>query len=254
MTTDQIYGAVYVQRRAIMILCVYEHFFGPALPALFSFMATAQPYKRSRPMPEMPLSVLESGADAMKSPHGNTKHGLCASMEYSVWCAMKKRCYLKNHIGYASYGGKGVTVCARWLESFENFLADMGDRPGYEYSLDRWPAKDGNYEPGNCRWATDFEQARNRSDNVLVPLNGKMVAVSEWADATGGNAHLVYDRMTQQGWSAERAISVPLNATRRGHVASAAVRAIISAKATARHAARRESKLRAAINQKVNQA
>lgn len=85
------------------------------------------------------------------SPEGNSYRDIIA------------HCYNKNSIGYKYWGGRGITVCDRWLESFENFLDDMGNKPGSEYSIDRFPDKDGNYEPGNCRWATPKEQADNRN-------------------------------------------------------------------------------------------
>jgi len=73
---------------------------------------------------------------------------------------MRQRCFDSARAGYRDYGGRGITVCQRW-NSFENFLADMGERP-IGKTLDRFPNPDGNYEPGNCRWATPLEQARNR--------------------------------------------------------------------------------------------
>ncbi len=76
--------------------------------------------------------------------------------EYSVWTAMKRRCYQKQFISYPYYGAKGITVCKRWRESFENFISDMGPRPGKEYQIDRKDAKK-NYTPKNCRWITKDE-------------------------------------------------------------------------------------------------
>lgn len=99
-----------------------------------------------------------------KAKQTNTKHGHAStyaqSAEYRAWSSMINRCERPTYRGFARYGGRGITVCARWRASFESFLADMGSRPEGK-SLDRIN-NDGNYEPSNCRWATASEQARNR--------------------------------------------------------------------------------------------
>lgn len=105
--------------------------------------------------------------EAVSAAHeASTKHGHAVdgkqTPEFKAWVNMKYRCDNPSAQNYEYYGARGITVCDRWRDSFEVFLADMGPRPGAGYSLDRYPNNDGNYEPGNCRWATADEQAKNR--------------------------------------------------------------------------------------------
>lgn len=81
--------------------------------------------------------------------------------EYRIWTNMKTRCFNTGNVNYPLYGGRGITVCERWRDSFATFLADMGERPSDKHSIDRFPDLNGNYEPGNCRWATAKQQSRN---------------------------------------------------------------------------------------------
>jgi len=106
--------------------------------------------------------------------HGNTKscgcirglhrrtHGLSSSSEHKIWSLAKDRCGNPKNKRFDRYGGRGIKMCDRWLNSFANFFADMGPRPSPQHSIDRYPNNDGNYEPGNCRWATRKEQAHHR--------------------------------------------------------------------------------------------
>lgn len=92
---------------------------------------------------------------------GNVTHGFSNTPEHKTWCKLKERCNNPNSKDYHLYGGRGIKVCNRWVGSFENFLEDMGKKPEGKFSIDRLDVN-GNYEPSNCRWATDFEQAQNK--------------------------------------------------------------------------------------------
>jgi hypothetical protein len=93
------------------------------------------------------------------------KHGLTDTAEFRVWRSMLTRCYNTRSKHYVNYGARGIQVCDSWRWSFVQFLADMGNRPSCDLSIDRIN-NDGNYEPGNCRWATRIQQRRNRRDYI----------------------------------------------------------------------------------------
>lgn len=90
-----------------------------------------------------------------------TKHGMHNTSEYRIWSGIISRCETASNNQYHYYGGRGITICSEWRDSFAAFYADVGPRPGPGYSIDRIN-NDGNYEPGNVRWATPKEQAANR--------------------------------------------------------------------------------------------
>ena len=106
---------------------------------------------------------------ARRLAHGHTRQGR-RSAEYAAWRGIKTRCFNRNEPSWANYGGRGITMCAEWVNSFETFVRDVGARPSARYSIDRIN-NDGNYEPDNVRWATRSEQARNRRP-VQVCKNG----------------------------------------------------------------------------------
>lgn len=111
------------------------------------------------------------------------EHGMAGTPTFVTWAAMRARCFNPNNPSYPRYGGRGVSICPEW-DSFEQFYKDMGQRPG-GMSLDRWPNKDGNYEPGNCRWATPTQQNRNRSSTTMVDYMGECLPLQEWAERFG---------------------------------------------------------------------
>lgn len=109
-------------------------------------------------------------------------HGKSASREYKSWHGMKQRCLNPNNIGYRYYGGRGVTICERWMR-FENFYADMGDRPPLT-TLDRKDNEKG-YNKENCRWATQEEQANNKKSSRYIEFNGERKTIAQWSKDTG---------------------------------------------------------------------
>jgi hypothetical protein len=100
---------------------------------------------------------------------------------------MKRRCYDKNFARYANYGGRGIKVCHRWLNSFEAFHEDMGPRPSRKHTIDRINVE-GDYEPGNCRWATPPEQARNTTRTVWIDVDGQKLPAVDAADCRRSKA------------------------------------------------------------------
>jgi len=134
----------------------------------------------------------------------NRTHGMTDTPEYESWSAMVQRCTNQRNPDYSGYGGRGITVCGRWRTSFEAFYADMGPRPA-ETSLDRIDVN-GNYEPGNCRWATRKEQQRNTRRNRLVMAFGEELPLAEWAERIGIDYGALQGRL-DRGWSTERALT-----------------------------------------------
>lgn len=135
-------------------------------------------------------------------------HGLSHSPENQVWTQMIQRCTNPKNKSFKNYGGRGIKVCDRWLNSFANFYADMGPRPSDEHSIDR-TNNDGNYEPGNCQWVKRKAQSRNTRGNRLLTFDGETKCLVEWAEDCGIDAGVVRARIGM-GWTVAKALIVPV--------------------------------------------
>ena len=134
-------------------------------------------------------------------------HGLSHHPIYQRWRHMLSRCYCPSHEAYHYYGGRGIRVCERWRHSVANFYADMGDPPP-GMTLDRIDTNK-HYEPGNCRWATPKQQARNRRSNRLLTFNGETFPLSVWAEKLNIKWATLEARL-RKGQSVEDALTTPV--------------------------------------------
>ena len=134
--------------------------------------------------------------------------GVRKTKEYQSWSDMKKRCYNPKNSHYKYYGGRGITVCERWVNSFENFLADMGRKQSV-YLLDRID-NDKGYFFENCRWVTTRQSAENRRYCIPIEFNGKKMLLSQFCRELGLERKLIECRIKRLGWSVQRALSTPV--------------------------------------------
>lgn len=144
---------------------------------------------------------------AARTTHGHSPRNSERSRTYRTWANMRTRCSNPNTSVYKHYGGRGISVCPQW-STFAGFLVDMGERPEGT-SLDRIDVN-GNYEPNNCRWATNRQQGTNRRDNRIIEFNGRSQTLSEWAEETGIPYSLLQARLNRLKWSVERSLTTPV--------------------------------------------
>ena len=140
------------------------------------------------------------------------KHGMADTRTYSSWEAMKQRCLNPRHKNYKHYGGRGITICEKWL-SFEAFYADMGTRPSPQHSIDRVDNEQGYYK-ANCRWATQTEQQRNTRQSKMLTMGGETLCVAHWADKTGLPSTTILSRL-HYGYTVTESLSFPLHMKRK---------------------------------------
>lgn len=139
---------------------------------------------------------------------GKKTHGLSYIPEYRAWQTMRLRCTVPTNRAYANYGGRGITVCERWLDSPENFIADMGPKPSPAHELDREDNEKG-YSPENCRWVTRTVNDRNRRSNVMIEFRGETRAMVEWCEMLNIPQDTARYRM-KNGWTIEDALTKPV--------------------------------------------
>lgn len=137
-------------------------------------------------------------------------HGMYGTPEYGAWRSMIDRCTNPRTEHYRLYGGRGITVCQSWMESFPAFLKDVGLRPSQTHSLDRYPNNaTGNYEPGNVRWATRKDQARNKRNCHVLTVEGESLTLAEWTERLGCSQSTIRERL-RRGWTPSDAVNTPV--------------------------------------------
>jgi len=143
-----------------------------------------------------------------------SSHKMSSSREYNIWNRMKQRTTNSNYPEYEYYGGRGITVCPEWINSFETFISDMGKSPSPTHSVDRIDPN-GPYSLANCRWATSLEQGENRRDNFYIKYNGTTLHLAAWARKLKINYGTLRSRLQDYGWSVKRAFTTPVTKNRR---------------------------------------
>lgn len=141
---------------------------------------------------------------AFKCGKKNKRHGYADTPTQTSWVEMRRRCYAKHRKEYENYGGRGIVVCDRWKDSFDNFLADMGPRPAGA-TLERRD-NDGPYSPENCCWVPRREQERNKRSNAVHEFYGQRMAVVDAAEKFGIKAGKIYQRL-KRGWTPNRSVT-----------------------------------------------
>lgn len=150
----------------------------------------------------------------------NGTHGQSSprTPEYNCWINIAQRCGNPRATKYGQYGARGITFYRPWQDSFLLFMSAVGPRPSAKHSLDRYPNRSGNYEPGNVRWATAKEQSQNSSFPRIIEVDGKRMNESEWAKELGVSKCAIANRIFK-GMTPEQAVVIPFRASRYRRVA-----------------------------------
>lgn len=144
--------------------------------------------------------------------------------EYAAWWNMLERCNKSKNPSFHNYGGRGISVCGEWLHDFDQFMADMGPKPSAKHSLER-KNNHGDYEPGNCKWATADEQQRNRRNATMLTVNGVTMNQIDWAIKMGISYAVIRTRLSRYKWSVEDAVLTPVDIRYRHNIKDSSLRA-----------------------------
>lgn len=134
-------------------------------------------------------------------------HGKTYTPEFYVWSSIKVRCMNPHSKAFKNYGGRGITVCDKWLHSFEAFLGDLGERPSPKHQIDRID-NDGNYCPENCRWSLVVENNNNKRTSKLITFNNRTLSRAEWEREIGLSRGMIRSRLIV-GWTIEKILTTP---------------------------------------------
>lgn len=156
--------------------------------------------------------LLKSGGKHLYTHGLSKKH----KKEYNAYVAMIRRCTVKDSPAYPDYGGRGITICKRWLKSFKYFFEDMGVKPTNDLTLERVNTNKG-YSKSNCRWDTRKVQSENKRNNVVVFFNGKSKILKRWCEELKLPYRTIGARITRGKWSPQEALSIPIGKSRSTH-------------------------------------
>lgn len=143
----------------------------------------------------------------LRMTHGYTSNGITPK-EYKIWIGIKTRTMCQTHRSYQYYGARGIKICDRWINSFENFYSDMGPMPTPKHTIERID-NDGHYEPLNCIWATQNQQSNNKRSSRLITYQGKTQNVQRWSEELNIPRYIIFNRLNA-GWKIEAIFTVPI--------------------------------------------
>jgi len=186
--------------------------FGGKVNGKYSWLCVCDCGGHSKPLSASLLSGGTTSCGCLRrersTTHGHTIGG--HTREYQIWANIKDRCYNQYNEHYHQYGGRGITMYEDWVKSFDAFIKYIGHRPSNKHSVDRFPNNDGNYEPGNVRWATANQQMRNTRYTHNLTFDGKTLCIIDWAAETGISRGTI-NRRIKLGWDIGKILTTTVN-------------------------------------------